>query len=173
MSPSDRSEQFNEDWDVVDVDDDGEFERENEDEHPAAITIRATTTINPKRPRTIRAGYEYATGTLTVIFRDGTWWNYYKVPSAMWEAFRTSQSKGRYLASSGLDKWENMGEPNMSAMSKQYVEALSGSRYAQLGTQGKRQLGKIKGVRGMAAIKRGQAIGQRPFEHENRYWDGR
>lgn len=157
------------DWSVVDATDpdeaDDKFEP-NEDQHPAAITIRATSTSNPARPRTIRAGYEYSTGTLTVIFRDGTWWNYYGVNVDMWNDFRVAPSKGRYLIDSGLNNWPKMGPPSMGQMSDAYVRALSGSRYAQLGTGGKQQLRKIKGVRGLGAISRGKALGRRQFEHE-------
>ena len=51
--------------------------------------LNVTQTINPTRPRTWAAGYDYdvesENGTLTVVFRDdsggtGVWWNYYDVP---------------------------------------------------------------------------------------------
>ena len=169
MRPYNRnaSKQFDDDdddWSVIDASD-SEFDDDNEDLHPAPITIRATSTSNPKRPRTLRAGYESSTGTLTIVFRDGTWWNYYKVPESMWNDFRDAQSKGRFLIDSGLNNWPDMGEPNMAQMSQAYIQALSSTRYAQLGTGGK-QFRKIRGIRGLSAIKRGQALGQRTFEHE-------
>lgn len=110
------------------------FEQKNEDRHPAAISIRSTSTSNPKNPRTLRAGYEYATGTLTVIFDDhgkAKWWNYYNVPVELWDGFRNAKSKGRFLISSGLNTWDDMGEPNMAAMSPQYVAALGKTRDVQ------------------------------------------
>ena len=143
-------------FEVIDTpDEDGnhEFETTNEDRHPAAITVRATSTINPAKPRTLRAGYEYSTGTLTVIFRDGTWWNYYKVPVDLWNGFRTASSKGKYLASSGLDNWDDMGEPNMSAMSPQYVAALGRTRTVQKALGG-RQSRRLSGPRVEAALNR-------------------
>lgn len=129
-----------------------EFE-ENNDRHPAPITIRATATTNPKKPRTVRAGYESRTGTLTVIFEDGTWWNYYKVPEDMWQAFRAAPSKGRYLRQSGLDEWPDMGEPNMAAISPKMEAALSKSRTLQRAREGK-QSKKLTGPRAEAALRR-------------------
>lgn len=143
-------------FEVIDTpEDDGDhqFESSNEDHHPATITIRATSTINPKRPRTLRAGYEYSTGTLTVIFRDQTWWNYYNVPVGIWEGFRTAKSKGQYLASSGLDAWPEMGEPNMAAMSPQYAAALGRTRDVQQALAGK-QSRRVSGPRVEAALNR-------------------
>lgn len=63
----------------------------------AALTVQPTNTTNPKRPRTLAAGYDRATQTLSVIFRDGTAWNYYGVTYQMWSAFKASPSPGRYI----------------------------------------------------------------------------
>jgi hypothetical protein len=67
-----------------------------------------TSTTNVRRPRTVAAGYarrrypngkdgepgeEY--GILTVVFRDGTIWNYEGVSEGDWLNFRASVSKGR------------------------------------------------------------------------------
>lgn len=75
----------------------------------ANLSIRGTSTTNYKRPRTVAAGYDPETRTMTVVFRDNTWWNYYDVPEDMWREFEMSESKGRYLRESGLDAWHNMG----------------------------------------------------------------
>lgn len=140
---------------VIDTPDDEEheFDAPNEDLHPAPITIRATSTSNPARPRTLRAGYEHATGTLTVIFRDGTWWNYYNVPPDMWNGFKNSKSKGRYLRESGLDAWPEMGSPNMASMSPAMAQALSNTRRVQKALQGK-QSRRLSGPRVEAALNR-------------------
>ena len=84
----------------------------------STANVRATTSSNPKRPRTLKAGYDFKTETMTVVFRDGTWWNYYDVPHHMWEGFVLAESKGRYLASSGLDQWPRMGEADPGSMSR-------------------------------------------------------
>jgi len=82
----------------------------------SAHNLRTTTSSNPKKPRTLKAGYDYRTETLTVVFRDGTWWNYYDVPHYLWEGFVLSPSKGSYLESSGLNKWPKMGVADPAGM---------------------------------------------------------
>lgn len=147
--------------DTPEEDEGHDFEEVNENRHAAPITIRATSTSNPKRPRTLRAGYEYSTGTLTVIFRDGTWWNYYKVPATMWEGFRNASSKGAYLASSGLDNWPDMGEPVGYSISPQMMQALSKTSQVQKALGGK-QSRKVSGPRVEAALNRFmRGLGQR------------
>lgn len=67
-----------------------------------------TSTSNASRPRTLAAGYylyvgerakPYADqrGKLTVVFRDGTFYNYYNVPPGTWQTFKSSISKGPML----------------------------------------------------------------------------
>lgn len=68
-----------------------------EDAGPAPITISPTSTTNPDRPRTVAAGYDPAQQKLTVIFRDGTYYNYFEVTAAEWKAFRAIRSKGKYI----------------------------------------------------------------------------
>jgi hypothetical protein len=67
------------------------------DELPAPITIIPTSTINPERPRTVAAGYDSAQRKLTVIFRDGTYYNYFEVPASEWNNFKRARSKGRFI----------------------------------------------------------------------------
>ena len=74
---------------------------------PAPLTDIPTSTTNFKKPYTIAAGweryprqsvaYENSLGTLTLMFRDGTLYNYYDVPSAVWIKFRSSISKGPFI----------------------------------------------------------------------------
>jgi len=70
---------------------------------PAPITVKPTSTTNPGRPRTIAAGYRPGTssdgssGTLTVIFRDGSYYNYYNVEPYLWQQFKQVKSKGRFI----------------------------------------------------------------------------
>lgn len=75
-----------------------------------------TTSSNPERPRTLRAGYDYATQTMTVVFRDGVWWEYRGVPPELWHGFKAADSKGKFLRSSGLDSWQNMGPSELENM---------------------------------------------------------
>lgn len=71
------------------------------DTRPAPISVNPTATINPNRPRTVAAGWEERGGkdfgVLTVIFRDGTLYNYYDVTANAWRNFKSTYSKGRYI----------------------------------------------------------------------------
>lgn len=76
-----------------------------------------TSTSNPQRPRTLLAGYNRRTQTLTVMFRDGSLWDYRHVPPLLWANFKRAYSKGWFLYSSGLDRWGDMGPSNMTNIS--------------------------------------------------------
>lgn len=79
---------------------------------PAPISLIPTSTINPERPRTVAAGYDEGRQVLTVVFRDGTFYNYYDVDRGTWDQFKAVQSKGRFIAST-LDA-QPRGTANMS-----------------------------------------------------------
>lgn len=89
---------------------------------PAAITQRPTATSNPKRPRTVAAGYDKERKTLTLVFRDGTFYNYYEVSPQMWATFKSLPSKGAYIKRY-LDS-KPRGEAEMSYVSKNAQELL-------------------------------------------------
>jgi hypothetical protein len=78
--------------------------------------METTSSTNPTKPRTLKAGYDYSTGTLTVVFRDGTWWEYRGVSKELWQEFRSAESKGRFMRASGLDQWGDMGPADVGAM---------------------------------------------------------
>lgn len=83
---------------------------------PSKLTLKGTSTTDPSKPRTVAAGYDPRTQIMTVVFRDGTWWNYYDVPEDIWAGFEQAHSKGEYLKESGLDNWDSMGPANMGAL---------------------------------------------------------
>ena len=91
-------------------------------ESPAPISIRPTSSSNPKRPRTVAAGYDPARKVLTVVFRDGTFYNYYDVGPQMWASFRGTWSKGWYIKR-WLDK-KPRGMADMSYVSARAQEEL-------------------------------------------------
>lgn len=68
-----------------------------EDTSPAPLTLVPTSTTNPKRPRTVAAGYDEEEEKLTVMFRDGTLYNYYEVDASEWAAFKANRSKGAVI----------------------------------------------------------------------------
>jgi hypothetical protein len=69
-----------------------------EDTSPADLTVVPTSTTNPRRPRTVAAGYDEDEEKLTVMFRDGTLYNYYEVDENEWKAFKANRSKGAIIA---------------------------------------------------------------------------
>lgn len=75
---------------------------------PVANLDIPTSSSNVSRPRTLAAGYylyvgerakpyDDRKGKVTVMFRDGTLYNYYDVPPGVWQQFRNSVSKGPML----------------------------------------------------------------------------
>ena len=75
---------------------------------PAQLSEIPTSSTDASRPRTVAAGYtleagqqnlplNMKVGRVTVMFRDGTLYNYYNVPHGTWIAFRGSLSKGPYV----------------------------------------------------------------------------
>lgn len=56
-----------------------------------------TTTKDPKRPRTVAAVWDLNRKVLTVVFRDGTFYNYYEVDWKTWQDFKARLSKGEFI----------------------------------------------------------------------------
>jgi hypothetical protein len=80
---------------------------------PAPISIVPTSTTNPERPRTVAAGYDQKRSVLTVVFRDGTFYNYYGCDKPIWDGFKAEHSKGLYIRTV-LDRMAR-GTANMGA----------------------------------------------------------
>jgi hypothetical protein len=64
---------------------------------PAPLSIIPTSSMNYKRPRTVAAGYDRKREVLTVVFRDGTFYNYHDVKATTWSSFKAAYSKGRFI----------------------------------------------------------------------------
>ena len=107
-----------------------------EDNSPAPITIVPTSTTNPQRPRTVAAGYDADEEKLTVVFRDGTFYNYYEVDENEWAAFKSNRSKGAIIYRM-LD-FKPRGPADESSISQSAREAYYRfARGAQLHSKGK------------------------------------
>ena len=89
---------------------------------PADITQSPTATTNPNRPRTVAAGYDSQRKVLTVVFRDGTFYNYYGVSALLWGNFKRAKSKGRYIRLY-LDG-QTRGTASMGAVPQAHQELL-------------------------------------------------
>lgn len=91
-----------------------------------------TSSTNYSRPRTVAAGYDASRKTMTVVFRDGTFYNYYEVTQGEWQAFKASVSKGnpwlnranRYQGSDGLFLSKPRGPADVSNISPEIQELL-------------------------------------------------
>ena len=100
----------------------GEQPDEYEDNSPAPLTVVPTSTINPERPRTVAAGYDKDEEKITVVFRDGTFYNYYEVDPKEWQRFKSVVSKGRFIYAY-LDS-KPRGEADVSSMSQMARKAF-------------------------------------------------
>lgn len=80
-------------WDDADMYADlleGDYEGE-------ALKQVPTNTEHPERPRTVAASYDPVREIMTLVFLDGTYWNYSNVGMEDWIKFRDASSKWRLL----------------------------------------------------------------------------
>ena len=107
-----------------------------EDASPAPLTLVPTSSTNPSRPRTVAAGYDADEEKLTVMFRDGTLYNYYEVDQNEWATFKANRSKGAVIYRM-LD-FKPRGYADDSQMSEKARQAFYRfSRGVQVGKGGK------------------------------------
>lgn len=126
-------------------------EEYGEDDSPAPLTVVPTSTTNPKRPRTVAAGYDKDEEKLTVVFRDGTFYNYYEVDENEWQVFKANRSKGAIIYS--LLDFKPRGPADESSISQSARAAYyQYSRGIQIS-----QKGKLKGQGGTAYKTKGQS----------------
>lgn len=110
----------------------GFYYKQDEDEDEGSVSSGSvvaftesdipTSSTNYSRPRTVAAGYDKGRQTMTVVFRDGTFYNYYGVSQAEWEAFRASYSKGRPW----LNKANPSGKPGTQAVDGLFISKQRG-----------------------------------------------
>jgi len=107
---------------------------------PQGIHLIQTSTTNPKRPRTVRAGYDSEKNVMYVVFPDNTFWYYADVDQDTWRDFKAAQSKGSYLWENGFDPrnglvYSDQGPVDQSAMSTQRRAALASNTRKALSQQ--------------------------------------
>jgi hypothetical protein len=95
----------------------------NKYRYPAALSVVPTSTTNARKPRTVAAGFDRRRLVLTVVFRDGTYYNYYEVPPSMWQAFKARVSKGRFIRET-LD-FQPRGPADVASLSPAARESLA------------------------------------------------
>jgi hypothetical protein len=120
---------------------------------PATLTDVPTSSLNAARPRTVAAGYDANRQTLTVVFRDGTIYNYYEISEGDWQNFHASISKGRgWLNAGGAFIGKPQGPADMTGMDPDVSEEVYRyARSAQLKFASKRR---YKGASGEASVRR-------------------
>jgi len=79
-----------------------------------------TNTTDYQHPRTVAAAWDPALGTLTVVFRDSTFYNYYQVNKEEWDAFKDNPSPGKYIKEFLDDK--PRGRADVSGLIKTFGE---------------------------------------------------
>jgi hypothetical protein len=117
---------------------------------PAQLSELPTSSSNASRPRTLAAGWhrevgnnlmprEQRLGRLTVMFRDGTLYNYYDVSYAEWLKFKGTLSKGPMLNRASKSSPEGFllshphGPADLTDVPKEMQDLLArASRDAQL-----------------------------------------
>jgi hypothetical protein len=99
------------------------------------LTDVPTSSTDYSRPRTVAAGYDPQSKTMTVVFRDGTFYNYYQVNPGEWEAFSASFSKGKPWLNrgfrNGLQKMDGLfiGKPRGVASPEDIPPAIQEQLY--------------------------------------------
>lgn len=124
---------------------------------PAELTDIPTSSLNAARPRTVAAGYDESRRVLTVVFRDGTVWNYFNVTPGQWQNFHASVSKGRPWLN---DQLFGRGEPaDMTSLNPAiYAQVYNAARRAQVQYRSIRQ---YKGPKGTSVSRVGKsAVGK-------------
>lgn len=130
------------------------------DQDPAYVEV-PTATTNPLRPRTVAASYNKREKTLTVMFFDGTLYNYYLVTPEEWDGFKLATdkqgraSKGQYIKDT-LDK-KSRGFADVTALPED-VRSLARSlaRAAQMSAA------KEKGWKPPTVVKRAARQSKKP-----------
>lgn len=117
---------------------------------PADITHSPTSTTNLARPRTVAAGWDKRRKVMTIVFRDGTFYNYYSVSGLEWSNFKRARSKGRFIKLY-LDG-KTRGTASMGAVPQAHQELLyKVARTSQVmrgGYTGKQKYGSKRGTGG-------------------------
>lgn len=87
-----------------------------------------TSTSDYARPRTVAAAYDPSRSTITIVFRDGTFYNYYEVDQDTWKRFRSISSKGNFIKKT-LDSHPR-GPADMSTINEYTREILYKAYYS-------------------------------------------
>jgi len=157
-----------------DPEDSGEYvpRRGPVDEYsPAEITDVPTSSTDVLRPRTLAAGYDSDREVLTVVFRDGTVWNYTGVTPGEWRGFSASLSKGKLLVKGSVLDGKSFGPASLTDLDPSiYAQISYISRLAQLKYRRKRRSrnaqGKLSYATDQGALKKAKRSGEIPIPNQ-------
>lgn len=140
-------------------------------EGPSNLSEVPTATSNPDRPRTVAAGYDPRSRVLTLVFRDGTFYNYYEVSKQEWDNFRGLPSKWEFIRNT-LDN-RPRGETDVSSLSEEVRRAIyQVARTAQMRSGGKTTRSVLKpkppSAGGSAARPKPGGGGNNPFANRGK-----
>lgn len=111
-----------------------------------------TNTEHPERPRTVAASYDPVREIMTLVFLDGTYWNYMGVSMDDWIDFRDASSKWRLLKYK-FDISYSHGRANMADVPLD-VQLLAYTRARGAG-YGKSDRGRLRQPRGVPSAPTG------------------
>lgn len=109
---------------AVDYDEEEVYDVQHGMQAPARLTDIPTSSTNSSRPRTVAAGYDKNRKVMTVMFRDGTLYNYYDVSEDEWLSFHNSLSKGRPHLNRGFPNAKN---PNAQRTDGLFLSKMRGA----------------------------------------------
>lgn len=149
--------------------DDGDGDGDNPEGRAAVLTVIPTSTTDPSRPRTIAAGYDRNSQTLSVLFRansggqnTGQPYNYYGVSAKEWQNFRGAISKGVFIRLY-LDQKDRGWAAIDSALYDQVVAYAQALQNIQKGVQTGQSPHSSRRKRAVAAVlfnKKAETLGQ-------------
>jgi len=151
--------------DPEDSDEEASKRRRLDEYSPAEITDVPTSSTDVLRPRTLAAGYDSDREVLTIVFRDGTVWNYTGVTPGEWRGFSASLSKGKLLVKGSVLDGKSFGPASLADLDPSiYAQISYISRLAQLKYRRKRRSrnaqGKLSYATDQGVLKKAKRSGE-------------
>lgn len=128
------------DYEVIDIEEMDDTTPEAAPGPAAILSVIPTSTTNPQRPRTLAAGYDHQRKTITVMFRDGTMWNYYGCSPTLWNSFKRAPSKGVFIATR-LDPMGDYGPAETGDTDARQEAVANFARFLQGSGKGGNRIG--------------------------------
>lgn len=134
---------------------------------PKGLQFHTTATTAYKtgrKPRTLRAAYDFQTEVMYIVFYGGVYYMYEGVPLDVWDSFKQAESPGRFLWDNGFDSRNGM----RYAYQPVDMTALSPARKAALASSTRQAEIRQEGLRGKKTVRTLYAKGTRYKNKPNR-----